>query len=78
MAIIGEERLSPDIQQETFNQNTGTENRILIVWYKKLIKQRKNSSQQYHLPGLKTKKACYTSYISFYLKYIYAHPVTNI
>lgn len=38
MVIIGEERLSLDISPKTLNQDTGTEDMILITWYKETIK----------------------------------------
>ena len=75
--ITGKGRLGPDIWLETPNQDTGTEDMILITWYKEVIKQTKINSQQYHLLGPSVKKACYVSYISSYLKNDDAHLVTN-
>lgn len=35
------ERLGPDICAETHNQDTNIKDRILTIWYNKIIKQKK-------------------------------------
>ena len=38
MVITGEGRLGPDIWPETLNQNTDSEDMILMTWYNEDIK----------------------------------------
>lgn len=77
MLITSNEHLCLNIWPKTSNQDIGTENMILIIWYKKAIKQTKINFQQYHQMGPSSKKTCYISYISFYLKNSYIHQITN-
>ena len=41
IVITGKGRSGPDIWPETLNQGIGTEDMILITWYKEAIKQTK-------------------------------------
>lgn len=54
----------PNIWPETLNQNTGTEETIFTTWYKKVMKQSRINSLQYHPPIFSTKEAYYISYTS--------------
>ena len=62
--ITGEGHSGLYIWPETPNQDTGTEDVILIIWYKEVMKQAEINPKQYYLPGPSTKKICYASYTS--------------
>ena len=47
MVITGKGRSDSDIWSETLNQGTGTEDMILIIWYKEAMKQTEIDPQQY-------------------------------
>ncbi len=77
MVITSEGRSGPDIQPETSNQGTSTEEMILITWYKEAMKRSGINPQQHHPPIPSAKGACYASYTSSNYKNSYTHPITD-
>ncbi len=78
MVMTGEGRSGLDIWPKTPNQDTSTEEMILITWYKEILKRNEINSQQHHPPIPTAKKIRYVSYTSSNYKNSYGHPITDI